>query len=122
LVATPSFAVTMIVPTVALSKVNGATRVVKGSHLKPRNEAETMPIQEVDVPKGSIFFMDYRLTHQGAANNSDAVRPILSYVYHRPWFRDFVNYRNQAPLNLTDATWTDIPKANHGLIVWVRQG
>ena len=63
--------------------------------------------------------MDYRLTHRGLANHSDQVRPILSVVYHRPWFRDAVNHRNQPPFIIGKDDFAAVPKPRQRLFSWL---
>lgn len=96
----PSFSIAMIVPLIPLDQLTGATRVVKGSHRYSSSESKKMPYQDPIVPLSSCFFMDSRLTHQGLANNSTQVRPIVSIVYQRPWYRDNLNYKKQKPVNI----------------------
>ena len=97
---TPSFAVTLIIPFIDLNDHTGGTRLVPGSHRASSDAAKEMPGAAPELEVGSCFLMDYRLSHQGLANHSDQVRPILSIVYQRPWFRDYVNYRKQKPLTV----------------------
>jgi ectoine hydroxylase-related dioxygenase (phytanoyl-CoA dioxygenase family) len=116
--STRCFAVTMIVPLIDLDKSTGGTRFKKGSHLCSSKETEKMSYQDTDVPAGACFFMDYRLSHRGRANRSEVVRPILSIVYHRPWFRDYVNYEKQPPLSLSHAQFEQIPQQHQAMFAW----
>jgi hypothetical protein len=62
--------------------------------------------------------MDYRLLHGGTANRSKRVRPMLSVVYHRPWFKDYVNYLRVEQLRTPAEEHSKIPTAFRG---WFRQ-
>lgn len=97
----PTVAVTTLIPLRGFDLVMGTTRVVKGSHRRSSEEAAQMEWQDPCAPKGSCLLMDYRLSHQGLANRSSWVRPVLSVVYNRPWFRDSVNYELQEPLRMS---------------------
>jgi hypothetical protein len=39
---------------------------------------------------------DYRLLHAGRANHSAADRPVLYYVYAKPWFVDPHNFPDRS--------------------------
>jgi ectoine hydroxylase-related dioxygenase (phytanoyl-CoA dioxygenase family) len=116
----PNFAVTAIVPMLGFNPQTGTTRVMKGSHRVPSKIADTMPSQDPKAPRGSCLLMDYRLTHQGRANRSDQVRPILTMIYHRPWFRDIKNYSKQEPLIMSDSAFEKIPEEHRQLFSWSR--
>jgi ectoine hydroxylase-related dioxygenase (phytanoyl-CoA dioxygenase family) len=117
----PSFAVTLIIPFIDLNEVTGSTRLIGGSHLIPSKDAKNMPGLAPKVPVGSCFLMDYRLTHQGMANQSNQVRPILSIIYQQPWFRDYVNYSKQKPLivapNALDGAAPELRK----MVKWIER-
>ncbi|MCJ8310902.1 MAG: phytanoyl-CoA dioxygenase family protein [Rhizobiaceae bacterium] len=114
----PSFSIAMIVPLIPLDQETGATRVVKGSHRHSSSESKKMPYQDPTVPLGSCFFMDSRLTHQGLANNSTRVRPIVSIVYQRPWYHDNLNYKKQKPVNISAQQFEQVPDDLKHLVEW----
>lgn len=114
----PFFSITMIVPMVSLNAVNGATRVVKGSHVKSSAQAKKMPYQDPTVDLGSCFLMDCRLSHCGRGNNSKDVRPITSLVYQRPWFRDPLNFKKQKPLDIDAESFDRVPENLQHLVSW----
>ncbi|NJO37435.1 MAG: phytanoyl-CoA dioxygenase [Rhizobiales bacterium] len=114
----PHFAIQMIVPLVPLDDVVGTTRVIKGSHEVPTKEAQGMESQDPMVPLGSCLINDYRLCHHGLGNRSDKVRPILTIIYNRPWFRDYVNYAKQPPLRIGDRQFQQLPDAHRKLFAW----
>lgn len=114
----PNFAVQLIVPLVALDDMVGTTRVIKGSHTVPASRAAKMETQDPVVPLGSCLMNDYRLSHRGLGNRSDKVRPILTIIFNRPWFRDYVNYAKQPPLKLSNEQYEKVPKACRKLFSW----
>ena len=114
----PTFGVTVLLPLLGMTSELGTTRVVKGSHRKSSEDAACMPYQDPLGPPGSCLLMDYRLTHQGLANRSNQVRPVLSMVYNRPWFRDAVNYKKQPPLSITSEEFGRVPAEHQKLFQW----
>ena len=117
----PNFAAQLIVPLVPLDDTVGTTRVIKGSHTIPAKRAATMEMQDPVVPLGSCLMNDYRLSHRGLGNRSDKVRPILTIIYNRPWFRDYVNYSKQPPLRLSNEQYERVPKNRRKLFSWWRE-
>ena len=71
---------------------NGATRVVPGSHLWPR-EREPLPheILSAEMPKGSVLLYRGSLIHGGGENRSDAPRPGVIFGYNLGWLRQGEN-------------------------------
>ena len=114
----PSFAVTMMVPLVDLDERVGTTRVKKGSHVHTSSRSRNMPWQTPLTSVGDCYLMDYRLSHHGQANQTDNPRPILSMVYQRPWFRDYINFHNQPSLRLASEEFEKVPKALKSLLSW----
>ncbi len=117
----PCFAVQITIPLVPLDEFSGTTRVFKGTHRIPTDEAEAAGYQDPVVPLGSCLMTDYRCAHRGLGNRSERVRPILTLIYNRPWFRDFKNYNKQPPLRLPDATYTGLPAGAKTLVNWWKQ-
>lgn len=117
----PSFAIQLIVPLVPLDDMVGTTRVIKGSHQFPSDQAAKMETQDPVVPLGSCLINDYRLSHRGLGNRSDKVRPILTIIYNRPWFRDYVNYVKQPPLRVGDQQIDQMPERQKKLFSWWQQ-
>lgn len=106
----PSFAIQIIIPLVPLNELTGTTRLYKGSHRVPSDDAEELPAQDPIVPMGSCLLNDYRCAHQGLGNQSQEVRPILTLIFNRRWFHDFKNYGQQPPLRLTDTGYKQLPE------------
>ena len=115
---TPSFCIALIVPLIPLDEKTGATRIMKGSHRMRSQEIDGLPFQNPTVDLGSCYLMDSRLFHQGMANNSDRVRPILSLVYQRPWYRDHKNFKQQTPLIMSGQQLDDFPEDMRRLVAW----
>lgn len=116
----PSFAITAVVAMRGFNAEAGTTRVYKGSNHVSSRKARQMDHQDPEGPQGSCLLMDYRLSHQGRANRSDEIRPILTMIYHRPWFRDIVNYGMQDPLRMSDEAYEQVPEQHRHLFDWAR--
>jgi tetratricopeptide (TPR) repeat protein len=114
----PSFAIQIIIPLVPLNERTGTTRFYKGSHRVPTDKVEALGAQDPVVPLGSCLLNDYRCAHRGLGNQSNEVRPILTIIFNRRWFRDFKNYELQPPLRLTDATYEQLPEDLQALVSW----
>ncbi len=117
----PSFAVTTMVPLVDLNETVGTTRVKKGTHKMTTKESEPMPYQTPLATVGDCYLMDYRLSHHGQANRSDSPRPILSMVYQRPWFRDYINFGKQPSLRISRSEFERIPDNLKPLLDWTNE-
>lgn len=49
--------------------------------------AVSLSPQPALMPAGSLLLRDPRMWHRGTPNRSDRPRPMLSFAYHRPWYR-----------------------------------
>lgn len=116
--ALPCFAAQIIIPLVPLNEFTGTTRFYKGTHRVPTEQAEEMGAQDPVVPLGSCLLNDYRCAHRGVGNRSQIVRPILTLIFNRPWFRDYKNYGRQPPLRFGDAAFGRMPADQQALIAW----
>lgn len=114
----PSFAVTMMVPLIDLNEHVGTTRLKKGTHRLSSEQSKTLPYQTPLVQRGDCYLMDYRASHHGQANRSDTPRPIVSMVYQRPWFRDYMNFKNQPSLSITCEEFKSVPDPLKSLLAW----
>ena len=117
----PCFAAQIIIPLIPLDDTTGTTRFYKGTHLIPTERAEETGAQDPIVPLGSCLLNDYRCAHRGRGNRSDRVRPILTLIFNRPWFRDFKNYGKQPPLRLSDESYEKLPPDLRRLVDWRRE-
>ena len=114
----PCFAAQIIIPLVPLDEYTGTTRFYKGTHRRPTDDAEAMGAQDPLVPLGSCILNDYRCAHRGLGNRSDRVRPILTLIFNRPWFRDYRNYAQQPPLRIGEAAHAALPQDVQSLLDW----
>ena len=97
---------------VDLNERNGTTRVWPGSHRVWTDEkAKQLPSRDIIAPIGSCILMDYRLLHGGTANRSERLRPILYLIYHRPWFKDYVNFLKVLEISVPTGEIDSIPEA-----------
>jgi tetratricopeptide (TPR) repeat protein len=117
----PSFAIQIIIPLVPMNELTGTTRFYKGSHRVPTDDVPELGSQDPVVPLGSCLLNDYRCAHQGLGNQSEEVRPILTLIFNRRWFRDFKNYAQQPPLRLTDAAYEQLPEDLRALFSWWKE-
>lgn len=110
-ISMPPFAVNMLVPLIGLNESFGTTRIWPGSHhVWSYEEAEAMPSFDPVAYPGACLLLDYRLMHGGTANVSDVHRPLLFGVYHRPWFKDYVNFRKFQGLRISAEELAAVPE------------
>ncbi|GHA90147.1 hypothetical protein GCM10009069_11650 [Algimonas arctica] len=115
----PPFATSVMIPLIEMNEEVGVTRLFKGTHLQPTDVANTMPAQDPVVPVGSCFLMDYRVQHRGMANvSSNKIRPVITLVFQRPWFRDYVNYDNQDRMIISQQDRDAVPQEYRRLLDW----
>jgi ectoine hydroxylase-related dioxygenase (phytanoyl-CoA dioxygenase family) len=108
----PAYAITVVVPLVDINDYQGTTRVWLGSHrVWSDDEARKLPSEDPAAQVGSCILMDYRLLHGGTANYSKQMRPILYLIYHRPWFKDYVNFKKVRELVVAAREYGNIPEA-----------
>jgi tetratricopeptide (TPR) repeat protein len=117
----PSFAVTMMVPLIDLDEHVGTTRLKKGTHRLSTEQSKAFPYQTPLVKRGDCYLMDYRASHHGQANRSNTPRPIVSLVYQRPWFRDYMNFKNQPSLSITSEEFNSVPEPLKSLLSWTTE-
>jgi hypothetical protein len=101
----PPYAITVVIPLIDLTPQTGTTRLLPGTHRDCEERSCELPY----LSRGDAFFFDYRLRHQGTANNSGAARPVLYVTYSRPWFTDVVNFKRQPRINLDRDGLQEIP-------------
>ncbi len=117
----PCFAIGVLIPLVQHSHTVGTTLVIKESQRISPKAAENLPGQSPFLDIGSCLMIDYRVGHQGLANKSDdIVRPLLTLILHRSWFRDCVNYRKQPPIKIDDEIFNTSPERLKELISWAK--
>lgn len=114
----PTHAVNFFVPLVEFNGSTGTTRLFPGTHIDtdvaPADAAFIDPV----IPVGSCLLMDGRLYHQGLANLSDLVRPLLYFVFQQPWFKDYKNHPELPCLRISDAEYARLPAEHRRLLTW----
>lgn len=97
------FRITVNIPLIDFTEINGATELWPGSHQPATSTSEifdkgfhklsdaelkrlldTEEPTKLTVPAGSLVIRDQRLVHRGAPNRSDEARPMLSLIYYIP--------------------------------------
>ncbi|CAE8588791.1 unnamed protein product [Polarella glacialis] len=110
----PAHCVTVFVPLVATSEEMGRTSFYPGSQVLQRSHqynlefkkgrpCSWLPFATPAVDLGSWLVFDYRIVHRGCANEDHDLkrdRPMLYFVYAKPWFTDAYNFPTDAPLFL----------------------
>jgi hypothetical protein len=96
----PSYAIKLIIPLVDIDQRTGTTLIKPGSHVLFDEQALSLPSVEPSLRRGDCLLMDYRLLHEGTANASERIRPLLFLGYTRPWFKDHENFKKQTRLIL----------------------
>jgi ectoine hydroxylase-related dioxygenase (phytanoyl-CoA dioxygenase family) len=109
----PAHACTVLIPLVDIDEAVGGTEVCKGTH-RFAEAASAGPVA-CAMRLGDCLVFDYRLAHRGMANRSSRVRPVLSIVYQRAWFRDAVNFGGVDALQVPLEERSRIPESLAGL-------
>lgn len=114
----PPHAIDFFIPLVEFNETTGTTRLFPRTHFA--NDAvlkETVGVEPV-IPRGSCMLMDYRLFHQGLENRSERARPLLFYVFHKPWFKDYQNHRKGPFLRLSESEYAGMRPEHRRLFAW----
>ena len=114
----PPVGVSVMIPLIDLDWRVGTTRVQKGSHRVSLDASRRLPSLSPYVAAGSCFLLDHRLSHTGEPNRSREVRPILNMLYHRRWFRDSLNFRDQPPVRVPAEELEKVPAHLRRLLRW----
>ncbi len=107
----PPYAITVTMPLVDITLKNGPTKLHAGSHKLPKGQ-QPLPDTEQVIPakRGSLVIWDYRILHGGSPNLSRHIRPMLYFVYSRPWFQDHVNFsKDIRPVDMDEHTFNALP-------------
>lgn len=107
--ALPVYALAVNVPLIDFTPDVGPTDIwPNGSHLFSDVAAhiggEDRPAESAIMSAGSMMVRDIRMWHRGTPNNSDLVRPMLSLVYARNWFR-FEGAAGETPPTVDEDTY-----------------
>jgi len=116
----PPYAITVGIPLVPITELNGNTRFWPGSHLEilKSKDQDIGPGVDFVADLGSCYLFDYRILHRGVGNKSDRPRPLLYNIYTRPWFSDTKNYARQAPLHITEEQFDRLPVRDQKMFSW----
>ncbi len=114
----PPFLVSVMVPLIQLNHETGGTRIIKRSQTLRSSEVGDMPSQDPVADLGSCYLMDGNVFHQGMANNSEHIRPVVSLIYQRPWYRDHKNFKKQDPMDISNNTVSNLPSDARKLVEW----
>ncbi len=87
----PVTAMTVAIPLVDCDARTGHTRFAFGSHRFPDPEPEESDAVGVDLAVGDGLAWDFRIQHLGAANLSDAPRPMIYATVCRSFWTDHKN-------------------------------
>ena len=82
------FYFTILIPLVPLTKENGSTEFIKGSHKLTYNEINNCEHIQLDTEIGDIIIFDWKIFHRGRKNNSQKSRPILYNIIYRSWYSE----------------------------------
>ena len=95
----PPHCCNVFLPLVDVTAENGPTEFWPGSHVigKARDAYDGgEPGVALAGAVGDIIVFDYRVVHRGMANAATAARPVLYSTFSRPWFRDALNFPDDA--------------------------
>jgi ectoine hydroxylase-related dioxygenase (phytanoyl-CoA dioxygenase family) len=99
-----------------MNKLHGTTALYLGSH-RDRSRATSGKGTEPIVREGSCMLWDYRLVHGGTPNRSAHPRPLLYFVYCRPWYVDQHNFKQQPPLRISARSLPRLSEKHRRLLV-----
>jgi len=89
---------------------NGATRVVPGSHARPRAEYTIDDTLPAEMVRGSVLIFTSKLWHAGGNNRSNAVRRVQAINYAVGWVRQEENQFLACPQDLARTLPEDLLK------------
>jgi Phytanoyl-CoA dioxygenase (PhyH)/SEC-C motif len=114
----PTYAINVAVPLIDVDKRTGPTGVWLGSHrLEQGVAAKDGEMTVVELQRGDLMLLDYRVLHAGLPNASGQARPIIYMVYSRPWFFDYSNHISRVPLDMPIEHYNELPEAIRPLLV-----
>lgn len=89
---------------------NGATRVVPGSHARPRAEYTMEDTLPAEMARGSVMIFTSKLFHAGGSNQSDKVRRAQAINYCVGWVRQEENQFLACPQDIARTLPDDLLK------------
>jgi ectoine hydroxylase-related dioxygenase (phytanoyl-CoA dioxygenase family) len=84
----PPYYFTVLMPLVQITKENGSTQVVKGSHRKLILKESDAEIYAPLLSPGDMLIFDGRVLHRGSANVSNEERLVAYLTYVADWYHD----------------------------------
>ena len=76
----------ILIPLVPLTKENGSTEFILGSHKATYNELTGTKGVQYSTDIGDVIIFDGRIFHRGRENKTNMSRTIIYSVYHRSWY------------------------------------
>jgi hypothetical protein len=115
----PPHSLNMVIPLIDATPEVGPTEFWAGSHRRPDRAAvlATEP-ESIPMETGSIFMLDARLLHRGAANRSNLVRPAIYMNYHKAWYLENSGYKDKPQLRVTPAMVKKLAPEHRYLFEW----
>lgn len=89
---------------------NGATRVVPGSHARPRAEYTMEDTAPAEMVRGSVLIFTSKLWHAGGNNRSNEVRRVQAINYAVGWVRQEENQFLACPQDVARTLPEDLLK------------
>ena len=89
---------------------NGATRVVPGSHARPRAEYTIEDTLPAEMARGSVMIFSSKLWHAGGANRSNDIRRAQAVNYAVSWVRQEENQYLACPQEIARTLPDDLLK------------
>lgn len=84
----PPYYFTVLIPMVQITKENGPTQFIKGSHLRPIVDENKEEIYAPLLSPGDIVIFDGRTLHKGSANSTTAERVVAYITFVANWYHD----------------------------------
>lgn len=84
----PPYYFTVLIPLVQITKENGPTEFIEGSHRKPIVDESKETIYAPLLSPGDFVIFEGRTLHRGSANNSDHERLVAYITYIANWYHD----------------------------------
>jgi ectoine hydroxylase-related dioxygenase (phytanoyl-CoA dioxygenase family) len=105
----PAQGIVMVLPTVDMTRTNGPTEFMVGSHVHytekfggaaadfwQKHDFEPLvPHAAIPADIGTVVLFDVRIRHRGTANRSRKRRSIMYIGYMRGWYKDIVNFKDK---------------------------
>lgn len=84
----PPYYFTVLIPLVQITKENGPTQFIKGSHRQGQVEEEKAAFYSPLLAPGDVTIFDGRILHRGSANQTQAERVIAYITFVANWYHD----------------------------------